>query len=274
MIRIAALVFIVNSICNGASTWNEGLQKDLASLEAQKIGMQIWMNEASQRKDLLVFWSQSESFPSLGIGHCIWFPEGLDAPYTQEFPLLCDYLEEHNVQLPLWLKRACHVGAPWKSREDFLQDNVRTEELRILLYSTIELQTQFMIERLERQFSLMVKAANSEQKEKLIHNFNAMSESILGRYALIDYLNFKGSGLNPREVSKLHHWGLMQVLLDMPSDTIVENAPQAFAISAAKILIILIQNSAPKYNRIKFLRGWINRIITYTDPNIFNVRPE
>lgn len=241
----------------------------LNSEDARKIGMQIWMNEASGRKDLLVFWNQYEAFPSLGIGHCIWFPQGLNAPYTQEFPSLCSYLQKHGVALPAWLIEACRTGAPWKSREEFLQDTQRTEELRTLLASTIELQTNFMIERLDRVFPLIVQMALPEQKEKLLYLLECMKSNLLGTYALIDYLNFKGSGLNPREVSKEHHWGLKQVLLDMPHDTTPDNAVKAFTVSAAKILIILIQKSSPEYNRIRFLRGWINRILTYSDQSIF-----
>src|SRR6476620_4484737 len=56
--------------------------------DIKKIGMLIWANEASKRKELLVFWSQFESFPSLGIGHYIWYPRGHTAHYTEQFPLL------------------------------------------------------------------------------------------------------------------------------------------------------------------------------------------
>ena len=33
-------------------------------------------NEAGQRRELLVHWNKNESFPSLGIGHNIWFLDG------------------------------------------------------------------------------------------------------------------------------------------------------------------------------------------------------
>lgn len=237
--------------------------------DERKIGMQIWFNEASGRRDLLVFWNPNESFPSLGIGHNIWLPENSTAPYTQEFPSLCRYLKKHGVSLPLWLERVYEKGAPWQTREEFLQDTGRTEELRALLEKTIELQTKFMIERLDRQIVLIMQAVSQEQKAHVQRMYDYMTSNLLGIYALVDYLNFKGSGLNSKENDRGYHWGLMQVLLDMPTDTVQENAPQAFAVAAAKRLIVLIQCSAPSYRRLKFMRGWINRIATYADPNIF-----
>ncbi|MEX0940209.1 MAG: hypothetical protein WDZ41_02525 [Candidatus Babeliales bacterium] len=242
----------------------------LNSEEAQKIGMLIWQNEASGRTDLLVFWNQHESFPSLGIGNCIWYPEGQEASYTQQFPALCDYLQKHDIQLPKWLEKAKLTGAPWKSRDEFLQDQRRTEELRLLLSSTIDLQTNFMIKRLDEQWPLILQVIPNEKKEQIEYFFQLMKTSPLGSYALIDYLNFKGSGLNPRESINEQGWGLLQVLLGIPSEATQENISQAFAVSAAKILLKRIENSAPEYPLIKFLHGWIKRVSTYTNPNSFD----
>src|SRR3990167_8705520 len=127
------------------------ITKPLTSEEIHKIGMQIWQNEASGRKDLLVFWNKHEPFPSLGIGHCIWYPENYTGPYTQTFPDLCKYLQQYGITLPTWLDRAQDTGAPWKDREEFLKDRQKTEELRDLLASTVELQILFMMERFNSQ---------------------------------------------------------------------------------------------------------------------------
>lgn len=61
----------------------------LSTTDAEKIGLLIWQNEASQRVDLLTFWNPNESFPSLGIGHFIWHSAGTTIPYTEQFPALC-----------------------------------------------------------------------------------------------------------------------------------------------------------------------------------------
>ncbi|MFI5332917.1 MAG: hypothetical protein ACHQVS_02325 [Candidatus Babeliales bacterium] len=238
--------------------------------DTTKIGMRIWHNEASQKRDLLVFWSQYEPFPSLGIGHCIWYPQGVEPRYTQVFPELCIYLQEHGVILPSWLEEAKDTGAPWKSREEFLQDKERTEELRTLLEATIPLQTQFMIDRLEQQWPYILQAAPLEKQEQLDYYYTLMKSSPLGTYAVVDYLNFKGNGLNPLEESNGQRWGLLQVMLDMPTGLTQENMTKAFTLSAAKILIILVQNSAPDYRRFRYLHGWIRRISSYADESLFS----
>lgn len=236
---------------------------------AKKIGMQIWNNEASGRRDLLVFWNQYESFPSLGIGHCIWYPEGQTGKFTEQFPQLCFYLKENNIQLPDWLEQAILTGAPWPSRNDFLRDIEHIEELTQLLELTIDLQILFMVERLEQRLPLIIEAVPDEKKEQIIYNIELLKSSDLGLYALIDYLNSKGDGLNPLEESRGDRWGLLQVLLDMPDNLNQDNITKAFTVSAAKILLRLIQNSAPDYRRVKFLNGWMKRVSTYADQNIF-----
>ena len=100
--------------------------------------------------------------------------------------------------------------------------------------------------------------------------FYRVARSKNGIYVLIDYLNFKGAGLNPREVSNEHRWGLLQVMLDMPDTVTQENVTKAFTISAAKTLIILIQNSAPNYRQIRFLHGWMRRLSSYANESLFS----
>ncbi len=235
----------------------------------KKIGEQIWQNEASGREDLLVFWNEKESFPSLGIGHNIWFPEGHEIKYTQGFPLLCNYLKAHDVALPEWLKETLSIGAPWKNREDFYHDHSHREELRQLLVDTVDLQTEFMIDRLHQRLSDISKALPDEDRERVEQNINLMLSSALGTYALVDYLNFKGDGINPKEESNGERWGLLQVLIDMPKNLTKDTVTKAFAITAAKKLVMLIEHSSPSYHRIHFLAGWMKRLSTYSRHELF-----
>ena len=48
----------------------------------------------SERAEYLTHWNEGEDFPSLGIGHFIWFPEGVDAPFDEQFPALISYLRQ------------------------------------------------------------------------------------------------------------------------------------------------------------------------------------
>lgn len=242
----------------------------LSKENKQKIGMLIWQNEGSCKVDRLTCWSKHESFLSLGIGHFIWYPEGQTPYYTEQFPALCNYLKKNGVPFPQWLEKAKDIGAPWQSRDEFLADNKRLDELQSLLASTIDLQTNFMIEELEKQWPHIIEAVSQSKKKQIIHYFMLMKTSLLGIYALVDYLNFKGSGLNPKEQKRGQGWGLLQVLLDLPEDLTENNINKAFTIAAAKRLLLLIENSSPEYKPIRYLNGWMKRISTYTKPAILD----
>jgi len=238
---------------------------------AEKIGLQIWQNEALGREDLLVFWNEKEAFPSLGIGHAIWLPEHHEVNYTQAFVLLCNYLKNCGVILPLWIQEALPKGAPWKNREEFYNDHERLKELRQLLVSTIDLQMLFMIERLEQTLPIIIKSLPKKHREKVRRYVNFMLDCPEGTYALVDYLNFKGDGLNPAEKINGQGWGLWDVLLAMPNDLTPKNVVKAFSIIAAKKLLTRIENTAPDYAIIHFLEGWMKRISTYTKLE-FNIK--
>jgi hypothetical protein len=240
----------------------------ISEKDAHAIGMQIWKNEMNQNADLLVFWNKSEEFPSLGIGHFIWLPHGKQDTFTEGFPLLCKFFKNHTVSLPNWLEKELTRGAPWKNRAEFYQDKKRTSELRDLLSSTIDLQIHFMIQQLENQWKLILQSATKNQPEQLTNAYNLLRSSTLGTYALVDYLNFKGCGLNKAESLNGQQWGLLQVLLDMQKNLTSEQAPKAFALSAAKLLVQRISNSGPEYKLINFLNGWIQRISTYYDQTL------
>lgn len=232
------------------------------------IGKQIWKNEGACREEMLTFWSKHESFPSLGIGHNIWFPKGHSNRYTESFPLLCQYLKKYKVVLPVWLEKALKTGAPWKNREDFYNDEGRLKELRKLLVDTIPLQTQFMIEHLKNILPKIIDAVPKDKREKIKAKIDLMLASAHGTYILIDYLNFKGNGINPSEKSKGSCWGLLSVLEEMPHDLGHENIIKAFTVAAAKKLLMLIEHSAPDYKRVVFFGGWMSRLNTYAKPII------
>jgi hypothetical protein len=266
MKKALIVTLLVSSVCQAFAF--DALSTD----DAKKIGTVIWNNEADKRVDLLVFWSPYAAFPEVGVGHYIWYPQGQTGAYTAQFPPLCAYMKARGVQLPAWLEDALAAGgAPWQSREEFLQDKVRTDELRQFLVSTVELQTQFMIKRLEDEWLSILLAAPDQKQEQLQDIFNLMRSSLLGTYALVDYLNFKGSGLNPKEERKGERWGLLQVLMDMPTGLTEDNVCKGFAASAASRLITLINNSGPEYKAINFIVGWMKRVSTYAKPKIFEI---
>lgn len=257
--------FIFSAFCVSSLVSCQHLGGLLSDEDAHEIGQVIWFNEASKREDLLVFWNKYEPFPSLGIGHNIWFPEGQEFEHKQMFPSLCDYLQEHDIELPQWLEQAKDTGAPWQTREEFYDDAVRRQELRNLLVTTMPLQTHFMVTNFKLEMPKILYEAKVKDCEKIVSNVYKLEASKLGLYALIDYLNFKGSGIKNKE----NGWGLLQVLSAMPEEVEEAKVNKAFAASAALILAKRIHNSGPEYNDIRWLDGWMNRIAGYADPGIF-----
>ena len=46
-------------------------------VNVQELGQRIWKNECAGSVQGLVSWNEGEAFPSLGIGHFIWYPAGV-----------------------------------------------------------------------------------------------------------------------------------------------------------------------------------------------------
>jgi len=58
----------------------------ITSAALQQIGQRLSQNETGGRYENLVVWNLGEEFPSLGIGHFIWYPAGYQGPFTETFP--------------------------------------------------------------------------------------------------------------------------------------------------------------------------------------------
>lgn len=254
------ILFLILSITN-----NYGIAFTPAQKKA--IGKQIWQNEAGQKYDLLVFWNPKEPFPSLGIGHFIWYPAGHTNIFTQTFPDLLDYFIQKKIKLPAWLMQARQTGAPWKDYQDFQihEHDAQIQELRALLFNTIDLQLDFIIKRLDSAWHHIQQELGVHEKKRITNYFKQLSQTPAGIYALIDYLNFKGEGTNPQERYNGKGWGLLQVLQAIPAHVPTNKIVDAFAQAATKILKERVQNAPPnKSHEQQWLAGWQKRINTYT----------
>lgn len=232
----------------------------LSKEEAQKIGERIWQNECGSKEEGLIVWNEGEEFPSLGIGHFIWYPKGKKGPFTETFPSLLAFLQENGMILPLWLKQAS--GAPWSSREEFIKDlySSRVVSLRKLLANTKDWQALFLAGRLERALPEMTKELSEKEKEYVKHQFERIKKESHGLYVLLDYLNFKGEGTSKTERYQGEGWGLLQVLLAMPSSG---NPFDAFAGAAKQVLERRVLNAPVERKEGRFLKGWLARVNTY-----------
>lgn len=227
--------------------------------ELRKIGEKIWENESHRNLDKLLFWNAKETFPSLGIGHFIWYHEKQQAPFEETFPKLIQFLITHQAEVPDWLHRDQHC--PWKSREEFLsaQNDPKMQQLRALLFKTIDLQSRFMLERFKDTEQQIIQASENPQKMKAL--FQKLAKNAKGNYALIDYTNFKGTGLSQEERYKNEGWGLLQVLQNMnenAKDPITE-----FVNAAKKVLEKRVRNAPIEKQEDKWLNGWNRRLDTY-----------
>jgi hypothetical protein len=231
--------------------------------DAEKIGRKIWMNEGLAKTENLTVWNKGEEFASLGIGHFIWYPKSKEGPYTETFPQLIAFLQQEGVEIPDWLQKT--PDAPWKSHEAFKYHEQRQDmkELRTLLANTIPEQVRFLIKRLDEALPKMLDTLPSEaEREHVSKQFYRVANAPNGLYALVDYVNFKGEGISATERYQGQGWGLLQVLQKMPGNS--ANVMEEFAQAAEFVLTRRIQNSPPVRNESRWLKGWKNRIKTYT----------
>ena len=114
------------------------------------IAARIFANETQSQTRYLTYWGAGEDFPSLGIGHFIWYPENVDAPFDETFPSMVRYVNERSSEcssLPAWLEDLQPFDAPWQGKQQFdeAQDSAQMTELRQWLVDTASEQAQFML---------------------------------------------------------------------------------------------------------------------------------
>ena len=244
----------------GAHAAESGIR--VSDAEADSIGKKIWRNECAGTKEGLTAWNKGEDFPSLGIGHFIWYPAGKRGPFKESFPGLVEFLKSQGVRLPQWLAEA--KACPWPDRASFMADfnGPELSGLRDLLASTVGLQARYAALRLEAALPKMLEAAPASRREKIHSNFYRVANSPGGLYALMDYVNFKGEGTAPTERYQGEGWGLLQVLAGMSDGG---SPTAAFSRSADRLLTRRIELSPPARGEKRWLQGWRNRVATYAN---------
>ena len=112
--------------------------------------------------------------------------------------------------------------------------------------------------------------AVSEYPDFVEMKFYEVAGAQNGLYALIDYVNFKGEGINPSERYKGQGWGLMQVLesMDLTSSgnskaEIDASILASFRKASTQVLTDRVNNADPSKGESRWLPGWKNRIKTY-----------
>lgn len=230
----------------------------LSAAQVQRIGHRIWQSECDGSIAGLTSWNAGEEFASLGIGHFIWYPTGASGPFEESFPKLISYLTKRGVVLPQWLKPG--MSCPWANKKAFAADakSPRQQDLRAFLSSTVLEQTEFIMQRLQSAVPGMIQVGGAAVS--LSHRL--MSQTPEGAFAMIDYVNFKGEGLSPKERYNGIGWGLAQVLGEMQASN-ASSAPAAFAEAAKRVLARRVANSPSARGENRWLQGWSNRCDGY-----------
>jgi hypothetical protein len=236
---------------------------NLSPAEAARIGKKIWQNECNGTVAGLTSWNSGEDFASLGIGHFIWYQKDKRGPFEESFPPLVRFVLSQGAELPPLLQGRKAQHCPWQSRREFesARQSPEMKQLRQFLVDTINLQTQFLVNRLDNALPKMLARTAPENRSRVRQKFERLTKSAQGCYALIDYVNFKGEGVLPTERYRDQGWGLLQVLEQMKdSDPDVKE----FSRSAAEILTRRVRNSPPARNEARWLSGWITRVNSYS----------
>ena len=223
---------------------------------ASKIGRKVWENESGGSVGGLVSWNSGEAFPSLGIGHFIWYPKANRGPFEESFPELVLFYKQRGVDIPDWLSGP----APWRTRAEMIGDVPRTRQLGVLLIDTVGIQTEFLIQRLDAALPKMLVAAPATDKDRIRARFQSVSSTPAGVFALVDYVNFKGEGVLETERYNGQGWGMLQVLQGMRGGS---DPVRDFSESASQVLARRVRNSPSARHEDRWLAGWQNRVKQY-----------
>ena len=231
----------------------------LSDRELDSIGRRVWQNECAGTRDGLTSWNAGENFASLGIGHFIWYPQGVHGPFEESFPKLVRFLAGRGAPVPAWLEGAC----PWTSRAEFQAafQGEKMRALRALLAGSVAVQAQFLAQRMEEALPKMRAAAPAADRANVQAQFQRLAASGAGTFALIDYVNFKGEGTKASERYRGEGWGLLQVLAGMRGSG--AGAAREFGESAAAVLTRRVRNAPPERNEERWLAGWKSRVGAY-----------
>ena len=236
----------------------------LSHSDVLKIGKRIWQNECNGTVSGLTSWNKGEDFASLGIGHFIWYPKGKRGPFEESFPKLVSFVSKRGAKLPTILLGAGEHPCPWNSRAEFLraQQTPEMNQLRKFLVDTIDLQAEFLIARLEASLPKMLAEAAPADRANVQQQFQRLTKTAQGCYALVDYVNFKGEGVLSTERYQGQGWGLLQVLESMHGSSEAD-AVDEFARAAKTVLTQRVHNAPAGRHESQWLTGWLRRVNSY-----------
>src|SRR5262249_12346579 len=150
-------------------------------------------------------------------------------------------------------------------RPEFLkaQNTAEMNQLRQFLAHTVDLQAEFLVARLEAALPKMLAEAAPGDRTTVQQQFERLTKTPQGCYALVDYVNFKEEGFLPPGGNQGRGGVLLQVheAIPAPSDAARrENFPHA----AKAVLPRRVQNAPPDRHESRWLTGWLRRVNSYS----------
>ncbi len=266
----AAAAAILLTACSTANPPAQGgapaaAASGLSGAQKAAIGRKIWQNESGGTVNGLTAWNSGEGFPSLGIGHFIWYPAGQSGPFEESWPQFVAFARAQGANPPAV---AMQRHSPWTTKAEFQRqfNGPELSSLRTWLAGNIGVQTDYIINRSRGALPKILAAAPPSERAKIEANYRKVATTPQGTYALIDYVNFKGEGIKDTERYNGMGWGLMQVLGNMRDVPSGPAAASEFAASAKRMMSRRVQNAPAARNEGKWLPGWHNRCDTYARP--------
>ncbi|MDQ6960459.1 MAG: hypothetical protein Q9M27_05460 [Mariprofundaceae bacterium] len=236
------------------------------AIQMERIARLIFHNECGGREACLTTWNKGEAFASLGIGHFIWYPQGTPESgkhFSESFPKLIHFMRQQRVEIPAWIR--ADKGCPWPDRTAFenAQKSRKMINFRYFLIKTMPFQAVFMQNRLKKALPLILTHVPEDWRSHIRRQFERVETAPMGMYALMDYVNFKGEGVNPKERYQSQGWGLLQVLEHMQGTEPGMAAIKAFAVTADRLLTRRVARSPPERHESRWLPGWRKRLMSY-----------
>jgi hypothetical protein len=246
---------------------------EISAENAAKVGRRVWLNETGGEREAITAWNAAEDFASLGIGHFIWFPEGLETNFVESFPAMLEFMRSKGAKPPAWLDKSPVPPCPWKSREQFRREfhSRKMVSLRNFLLDTVDLQAQYLAVRVKQALPKILESLPEEEDRAHVRRqFNRVVAASPDLYPLIDYINFKGEGISEtetfpnRKTGEPEGWGLKDVLLAMDGTSQARNEVLGEFADAARFALKRRIANNPRDQR--WQRGWLARVETYRRP--------
>ena len=102
-LRLSLAIAALLTACSPGNPPTDGNAAPASNLSASQktaIGKKIWQNESGGTLNGLTAWNSGEEFPSLGIGHFIWYPAGFNGRFEESWPSVHQLRETQRSQSP------------------------------------------------------------------------------------------------------------------------------------------------------------------------------